>query len=175
MSEAIAWLDLVSSFADLVTRSPGVWVRPDLTMNGEMVIKDGRHPLVQNATNETMVPNDVHMEQTANFNIVTGANGVRLRKAAREIRSDTNSHPALTSFLCASPIPFAERQEHVFAYDRRCVHPCAHRMLRAFDLRLHSNHRSDSHSSVAAQTFAVRAVMLRASISSLPLLLLCVC
>lgn len=148
ISESIAWLDLVCSFADLVTRSPHRWVRPELTMNGALVIEDGRHPLVQNATNEPMVPNDVEMDQTSNFRIVTGANGVSGE------RDEETNEAGERAFLYSALLPVhvcdsTERQEHVPAHDRRCLHPCTHWMLRARKLRVHSTHGSDSHASVA--------------------------
>jgi len=44
------------TFADLISRSPDPWVRPELNMNDATVIKDGRHPLVAEATHEQVVP-----------------------------------------------------------------------------------------------------------------------
>ncbi len=86
LSESVAWLDLTLSFADLVTRSPHAWVRPRLSEHGPMRIKEGRHPLMQDARmHVNVVPNDVDLSFEHNLAVVTGANGVRTRVIVRQL------------------------------------------------------------------------------------------
>jgi len=75
VAEALAWLDLTVTFVDLITRSPHSWVRPELTMNGPLIIQNGWHALVQESRNETVVPNDAYLNFDSNLKIITGANG----------------------------------------------------------------------------------------------------
>ena len=57
----MALLDMVFGFADLVTLSPLAFCRPEVTANGPMTIRRGRHPIVGAVQDCKFVPNDIHM------------------------------------------------------------------------------------------------------------------
>ena len=58
----LALLDMIFSFADLVTISPLPFTRPELAADGPLSIRGGRHPIV-GAVQENckFVPNDTYM------------------------------------------------------------------------------------------------------------------
>ena len=70
VSESIAMLDVIASFAKLVTTED--YVKPELT--GALVIKAGRHPIRDKIQIEKYIPNDVYATQQHRFQIVTGCN-----------------------------------------------------------------------------------------------------
>ena len=70
ISEAIALLDMVASFAQLVTTQN--YVRPELT--SALAIKSGRHPIREKINPEKYVPNDAYATQQSRFQIITGCN-----------------------------------------------------------------------------------------------------
>ncbi len=73
-AKAIAQLDVLVSFA--VTAVDMRYCRPDVNLNGEIIIKDGRHPVVEKLLSDTpFVPNDVTLDSKANrVAIITGPN-----------------------------------------------------------------------------------------------------
>lgn len=68
--EAIAMLDVVASFAQLVTTLD--YCRPDLT--DVLAIKSGRHPIREKIHADKFVPNDAYATQQSRFQIITGCN-----------------------------------------------------------------------------------------------------
>ena len=70
VSESIAMLDMIASFAQLVTTQD--YVKPELT--DTLAIKAGRHPIRDKIQIEKYVPNDVYATQQHRFQIVTGCN-----------------------------------------------------------------------------------------------------
>jgi DNA mismatch repair protein MSH4 len=68
--EGVAMLDMISSFAQLVTIQD--YVRPQLT--DTLAIKSGRHPIREKIHGITFVPNDVYATQQTRFQIITGCN-----------------------------------------------------------------------------------------------------
>lgn len=68
VSEGIAMLDMISSFAQLCTLQD--YVRPEFT--DTLGIKAGRHPIREKIHREHFVPNDVYATQQSRFQIVTG-------------------------------------------------------------------------------------------------------
>ena len=71
ISESVAMLDMLSSFAQLVTTSD--YVRPELT--DTLAIKAGRHPIHEHVhQGDKFVSNDVYATQQNRFQIVTGCN-----------------------------------------------------------------------------------------------------
>lgn len=70
ISESIAMLDMIASFAQLVTTQD--YVRPDLTET--LAIKAGRHPIRERIQREKYVPNDVYATQQNRLQIITGCN-----------------------------------------------------------------------------------------------------
>jgi DNA mismatch repair protein MSH4 len=70
VSESIAMLDMIASFAQLVTTQD--YVKPELT--DTLAIRAGRHPIRDKIQIEKYVPNDVYATQQHRFQIVTGCN-----------------------------------------------------------------------------------------------------
>ncbi|KAL9599083.1 MAG: hypothetical protein Q9179_003687 [Wetmoreana sp. 5 TL-2023] len=68
--EAIALLDMIASFAQLVTMQD--YCRPELT--DTFAIKSGRHPIREKIHAEKFVPNDAYATQQSRFQIITGCN-----------------------------------------------------------------------------------------------------
>lgn len=69
-----AQLDVLCSFAYISVKNN--YTRPEITMNGIIDIKDGRHPVVEiTITDETYVPNDAYLDLKDNrMCIITGPN-----------------------------------------------------------------------------------------------------
>ncbi len=70
VSDSVAMLDMLASFAQLVTT--GDYVRPEVTRC--LAIKAGRHPVHEKAHAEVYVPNDVYADKQKRFQIITGCN-----------------------------------------------------------------------------------------------------
>ena len=70
ISEAIALLDMVASFAQVVTTQN--YVRPEITST--LAIKSGRHPIREKIHSEKYIPNDAYATQQSRFQIITGCN-----------------------------------------------------------------------------------------------------
>ena len=70
ISESIAMLDMIASFAQLVTTQD--YVKPELT--DTLAIKAGRHPIRDKIQIEKYVPNDVYATQQHRFQVITGCN-----------------------------------------------------------------------------------------------------
>ena len=68
--EAIALLDMMTAFAQLVTTQD--YCRPELTKT--LAIKSGRHPIREKAHQDKFVPNDAYATQQSRFQIITGCN-----------------------------------------------------------------------------------------------------
>lgn len=73
-AKAVARLDVLTSFA--VVAVDMRYCRPDVNLNGEIIIKDGRHPVVEKLLSDTpFVPNDVTLDGKSNrVAIITGPN-----------------------------------------------------------------------------------------------------
>lgn len=69
-SEAIAMLDMLLSFAHQCT--VGDYVRPEFT--DTLVIKQGRHPIIEKLYSSTFVPNDTYADASSSFQVITGPN-----------------------------------------------------------------------------------------------------
>jgi len=70
ISEGIAMIDMIASFAQLVTIHD--YVKPELT--DTFAIKAGRHPVREKIQMEKYIPNDVYATQQTRFQIITGCN-----------------------------------------------------------------------------------------------------
>jgi DNA mismatch repair protein MSH4 len=70
ISESIAMLDMIASFAQLVTTQD--YVRPELT--DTLAIKAGRHAVRERVQREKYIPNDVYATQQNRLQIITGCN-----------------------------------------------------------------------------------------------------
>lgn len=73
-AHAIAQLDVLTSFAN--TAVDMRYCRPEMNLDGHIVIKDGRHPVVEKLLKDTpFVPNDVNLDNKENrVAIITGPN-----------------------------------------------------------------------------------------------------
>ena len=73
-SKAVAFIDAINSLAT-VSKKYG-YVRPEiLPLGSELVIKDGRHPIVESVSSSQFIPNDTYLrENTDNMMIITGPN-----------------------------------------------------------------------------------------------------
>ena len=70
VSEAIAMLDMLSTFAQLATCND--YIRPELT--DVLAIKSGRHPLREKIHTKKYIPNDAYATPQSRFQIITGCN-----------------------------------------------------------------------------------------------------
>ncbi|KMU91108.1 DNA mismatch repair protein mutS [Coccidioides immitis H538.4] len=70
ISEGLAMLDMLSTFAQLVVVHD--YVRPELT--DTLAIKAGRHPIREKIHSNKFIPNDAYATQQSRFQIVTGCN-----------------------------------------------------------------------------------------------------
>ncbi|OOF95865.1 hypothetical protein ASPCADRAFT_405565 [Aspergillus carbonarius ITEM 5010] len=70
VSEAIAMLDMLASFAQLATSHD--YIRPELT--DTLAIKSGRHPIREKIHTRKFIPNDAYATQQSRFQIITGCN-----------------------------------------------------------------------------------------------------
>ncbi|OQD83666.1 hypothetical protein PENANT_c015G03330 [Penicillium antarcticum] len=70
VSEAIAMLDMLASFAQLATSHE--YIRPELT--DTLAIKSGRHPIREQIHSSKFIPNDAYATPQTRFQIVTGCN-----------------------------------------------------------------------------------------------------
>ena len=73
-AKRIAHLDVVASMAEAATLNN--YVRPDLNIDGKIIIRDGRHPLVEKIlSNSLFVPNDTNFNPArSEIMIITGPN-----------------------------------------------------------------------------------------------------
>ncbi|MCL2058418.1 MAG: DNA mismatch repair protein MutS [Oscillospiraceae bacterium] len=73
-ARALAELDVLAAFAELAEREN--YCRPAMNRDGVIVIKEGRHPVVEKALGrENFVPNDVYLDTGENrTSIITGPN-----------------------------------------------------------------------------------------------------
>ncbi len=73
-SQAVAQLDALQSMAEAASRYN--YVRPHIRANGEILIRDGRHPIVERIlTRELFVPNDTELRhEDSEIMLITGPN-----------------------------------------------------------------------------------------------------
>jgi len=73
MASAIATIDVLSALADVaIERS---YCRPEINDAGDLVITDGRHPVVEIISGKNFIPNDLELRSTEkSFMIITGPN-----------------------------------------------------------------------------------------------------
>ncbi len=73
ISRAMAAIDVLHSFAEVAVSSR--YCRPKVDDSDTIMIKNGRHPVVEKALMGAFVPNDVHLDTNLNrFVILTGPN-----------------------------------------------------------------------------------------------------
>jgi len=73
-ASSVAAVDVLCSFADVALKN--LYVKPDITIDGAIDIKAGRHPVVElMCQDEMFVPNDIYIDKKANrMSIITGPN-----------------------------------------------------------------------------------------------------
>lgn len=72
-AHAVAVLDVISSFAVAATELG--YVRPKMTEDGVLELKDSRHPVVEKMLGDGFVPNDVKLDMSeSNMLLITGPN-----------------------------------------------------------------------------------------------------
>ncbi len=72
-ARCVAALDVLCSFADVSMKNN--YVRPDISIDGVIDIKAGRHPVVELMTDEMYVPNDAYLDNNSSrMAIITGPN-----------------------------------------------------------------------------------------------------
>lgn len=73
-ASAVASVDVLASFASAALRN--LYVKPDISIDGAIDIKAGRHPVVElMLTDEMFVPNDVYIDtKSSRMSIITGPN-----------------------------------------------------------------------------------------------------
>jgi len=72
-ARALAHLDAFASLAEVAAREK--YVRPTLTEEDVLSIRDGRHPVVEKTLRgERFVPNDTHFDEDERLHIITGPN-----------------------------------------------------------------------------------------------------
>lgn len=71
---AVASVDVLCSFADVAIKN--FYVKPEISLDGSIDIKDGRHPVVElMLRDEIFVPNDIYIDKKSNrMSIITGPN-----------------------------------------------------------------------------------------------------
>ncbi|VDK83054.1 unnamed protein product [Litomosoides sigmodontis] len=69
--EAISMVDFISCLAKYAVKTPSV--RPSFSPSMSMIIKQGRHPLLD-LVNENFTPNDAYLSSESRMNIITGPN-----------------------------------------------------------------------------------------------------
>lgn len=71
---AVASVDVLCSFADVAIKN--FYVKPEISLDGSIDIKDGRHPVVElMLRDEIFIPNDIYIDKKSNrMSIITGPN-----------------------------------------------------------------------------------------------------
>src|SRR5215210_2857263 len=74
LASAVATLDALASFAEVAARQR--YVRPIMgTSGGPVILREGRHPVVEQASRDAFVPNDTELDgETAQIVLLTGPN-----------------------------------------------------------------------------------------------------
>ncbi|CAI5738619.1 unnamed protein product [Hyaloperonospora brassicae] len=77
MVESVALLDMLLSFVHVVALSPPdkPYTKPSITEHGNLIIKKGRHPLVERVMKDrAYIPSDTFFDPLSTFHIITGPN-----------------------------------------------------------------------------------------------------
>ena len=73
MAARLSWLDYWQSLAEGAERNG--WTRPELDESQEIVIRQGRHPVVEAVTGRaSFIPNDLSMDASRHLVLITGPN-----------------------------------------------------------------------------------------------------
>jgi DNA mismatch repair protein MutS len=70
---AVASLDVLSSFATIALEH--AYCRPEINETGELIVSEGRHPVVERISGKDFIPNDIELRSNEkSFIILTGPN-----------------------------------------------------------------------------------------------------
>lgn len=72
ISKIISEIDVLLSFA--IVSEKYNYVKPTLTLDHNLEITEGRHPVVEKVTKESYIPNDVIMDNNTSIILITGPN-----------------------------------------------------------------------------------------------------
>ncbi len=71
-ANSVAELDMLLSFAEVASENG--YCCPEVDAGDEIVIREGRHPVVEKEVKEGFVPNDVHLDTNNRLMVITGPN-----------------------------------------------------------------------------------------------------
>jgi DNA mismatch repair protein MSH4 len=74
LADSLSLLDLLQSYASMVTLSNGMLTRPQFNSAGAIAIEKGRHPLETMVTSEHFIPNDCFLTEECCMKILHGPN-----------------------------------------------------------------------------------------------------
>lgn len=72
LAKVLAELDMMLSFSKVSNENK--YVRPTLNDDGKIIIKDGRHPVIENNLQVSFIPNDLNMNSDDSILLITGPN-----------------------------------------------------------------------------------------------------
>ncbi len=72
LANELSTLDCLLSFANVSEENN--YIKPVMTTNSTIHIKDGRHPVVEKVMDNEFVPNDIMMDEKTNILLITGPN-----------------------------------------------------------------------------------------------------
>lgn len=72
LAKILAELDMMLSFAKISNENK--YVRPNLNNDGKIMIRDGRHPVIENNLQVSFIPNDLNMNNDDSILLITGPN-----------------------------------------------------------------------------------------------------
>ncbi|PKR78695.1 DNA mismatch repair protein MutS [Halalkalibacillus sediminis] len=72
LAEQISNIDVLLSFANVSEEND--YTRPSMNRNKQLIIEQGRHPVVEQVMKEEFVPNDIRMDERTNVLLITGPN-----------------------------------------------------------------------------------------------------
>jgi len=100
IAKAIASIDVLNSFAEVAVSSG--YSRPEINDSDTIILKDGRHPVVEKALRGSFVPNDAYLDTNLNrLVILTGPNMAGKSTYLRQI-ADIVIMAQIGSFIPAS-------------------------------------------------------------------------
>ncbi|MBQ3864799.1 MAG: DNA mismatch repair protein MutS [Clostridia bacterium] len=71
-AQAVKTLDVLCSFAQVAQERH--YCKPEVNDGFDLIIQDGRHPVVEAMIDENFVPNDIHLTPEERFMVITGPN-----------------------------------------------------------------------------------------------------
>jgi DNA mismatch repair protein MSH4 len=75
VAESVSLVDMLLSLAELAASADGEYTCPDVTDGGPLVVRNGRHVLIEHIRAvDDLVPNSLYMSEASNLMVVTGAN-----------------------------------------------------------------------------------------------------